>query len=51
MRTHKSYIVDMREAVNLHVHGGGKYDLELRDGRRMPVSRTRYREVLDRLGA
>ncbi|MBD3391918.1 MAG: response regulator [Chitinivibrionales bacterium] len=48
-RTHKSYIVDMREVVNVHIHGGGKYELELRDGIVLPLSRSRYKELSERL--
>jgi two-component system response regulator LytT len=48
VRIHKSYIADMREASTLHVHGGGKYELETRGGLRLPVSRTRYKELLER---
>ncbi|MBD3315392.1 MAG: response regulator [Chitinivibrionales bacterium] len=49
VRIHKSYIADMHEALTLHVHGGGKYELETRQGLRLPVSRMRYRELRERL--
>lgn len=49
MRIHKSYIADMRGVSTLHVHGGGKYELETHEGLRLPVSRTRYRGLLERL--
>ena len=48
-RTHKSYIADFRTAKRIHVHGGGKYELELQDGARIPVSRTQYQAIQDRL--
>jgi len=48
-RTHKSYIVDMRDVVAVRVHGGGKYELELRDGKLLPLSRSRYKELSERL--
>ena len=48
-RTHKSYIADFRTAHRIHVHGGGKYELELQDGTKIPVSRTQYQFILDKL--
>jgi two-component system response regulator LytT len=50
-RTHKSFIIDLREVVNLHIHGGGKYWVELKNGKNLPVSRTRYKEITDRLSS
>jgi two-component system, LytTR family, response regulator LytT len=51
VRIHKSYILDLREVVNLHIHGGGKYRVELKNGKSLPVSRTRYKEVTDALSS
>jgi two-component system response regulator LytT len=51
VRIHKSYILDLREVVNLHIHGGGKYRVELKTGKSLPVSRTRYKEVTDALSS
>jgi two-component system, LytTR family, response regulator LytT len=48
-RTHKSYIADFRAAKRIHVHGGGKYELELQDGTMIPVSRTQYQVIQARL--
>jgi DNA-binding LytR/AlgR family response regulator len=48
-RIHKSYIVDLAAAQQIHVFGGGKYELEMRDGARLPVSRTQYQAILDKL--
>jgi DNA-binding LytR/AlgR family response regulator len=48
-RTHKSYIADFRSAKRIHVHGGGKYELELQDGTKIPVSRTQYQAIQDKL--
>ncbi len=51
IRTHKSYILDIRDIAQLHIHGGGKYEAELRDGSRLPVSRSRYKALSDTLAA
>ncbi len=48
-RTHKSFIVDIRDVVNVHIHGGGKYELELRGGKKLPLSRSKYKELAERL--
>jgi two-component system response regulator LytT len=48
-RTHKSYIADFRAAKRIRVHGGGKYELELQDGTMIPVSRTQYQAIQERL--
>lgn len=45
-RIHKSYIVDLNLISDLHIHGGGRYECELDDGIKLPVSRTRYRDLL-----
>jgi DNA-binding LytR/AlgR family response regulator len=44
-RVHKSYMVDMEEVKQVLVHGGGKYELELDRGVKVPLSRTKYREI------
>jgi two-component system response regulator LytT len=49
-RIHKSYIVDMRDVKGLRIHGGGKYEIELKDGNVFPLSRSRYRELSESLG-
>lgn len=48
-RIHKSYIVDLASAGRIRVFGGGRYELELRDGTKLPVSRTQYPTVRRRL--
>jgi DNA-binding LytR/AlgR family response regulator len=48
-RIHKSYIVDLSLAKRIHVHGGGKYELEMNDGILLPVSRTQYQLLQDRM--
>ncbi len=47
MRIHKSYITDLNYISNLHIYGGGKYECELKDGSVLPVSRTRYKELMN----
>ncbi len=44
-RVHKSYVVDMRLVKEILVHGGGKYELQLAAGQKIPLSRTRYRDL------
>jgi two-component system response regulator LytT len=48
-RIHKSFLVRMTAAKTLHVREGGRYELELRSGEFLPVGRTRYRAVRERL--
>ncbi|MBD3241442.1 MAG: response regulator [Chitinivibrionales bacterium] len=45
VRVHKSYMVDMEEVKQILVHGGGKYEIELAHGNRVPLSRTRYKDI------
>lgn len=44
-RIHKSYVVRMSAVKTLHVQEGSQYEVELRNGLRLPVGRTRYREI------
>lgn len=48
-RVHKSYVVNMNEAKHLHSHPGSRYEVELLDGTRLPVGRTRFREIREKL--
>ncbi|HEY3756089.1 MAG TPA: LytTR family DNA-binding domain-containing protein [Opitutaceae bacterium] len=41
-RTHKSYLVRMNAVVRLYALEGSRYELELGNGVRLPVGRTRY---------
>jgi|WetSurMetagenome_2_1015567.scaffolds.fasta_scaffold00060_48 two-component system, LytTR family, response regulator LytT len=50
-RIHKSYIVNMLDAKEIRVFGGGKYEIELRDGITLPVSRTHYPAIRAKLEA
>lgn len=48
-RIHKSFLVRLTAAKALHVHEGSRYELELHNGEYLPVGRTRYRALRERL--
>jgi DNA-binding LytR/AlgR family response regulator len=48
-RTHKSYLVRMSAVARLFSLEGSRYELELRNGVRLPVGRTRYPALKARL--
>ncbi len=50
MRVHRSHIVRLELVVRLVVQGGGHYQLELSGNETVPVGRTYYNQVRDRLG-
>lgn len=45
-RIHRSYICNWNQVKRLLNHGAGKYELELKSGEVLPVSRARYQELL-----
>ncbi|MBL9207156.1 MAG: response regulator transcription factor [Opitutaceae bacterium] len=45
-RTHKSFVVRMTAVKALHAGEGSHYELELKNGIRLPVGRQRYKELL-----
>lgn len=49
-RIHKSYIVRWSAVKTLHAQEGSHYEAELRTGLRLPVGRTRYKELREKLG-
>ncbi len=49
-RIHKSYIVRWSAVKALHAQEGSHYEAELRSGLRLPVGRTRYKELREKLG-
>ena len=49
-RIHKSYIVRLNAVKALHAQEGSHYEVELRNGARLPVGRTRYKELREKLG-
>jgi two-component system response regulator LytT len=46
VRTHKSYVVRMSAVKALHAGEGSHYELELKNGVRLPIGRSRYKELL-----
>lgn len=44
-RVHKSYLVDTAQVKAWLRHPGSKYELELHDGTRIPVSRSRFKQL------
>jgi two-component system response regulator LytT len=49
-RIHKSYVVRMSAVKALHAAEGSHYEAELRNGVRLPIGRTRYKELREKLG-
>lgn len=49
-RIHKSYLVRWTAVKALHAQEGSHYEAELRNGLRLPVGRTRYKELREKLG-
>lgn len=49
-RIHKSFVVRWSAVKALHAHEGSHYEVELRNGIRLPVGRTRYKELREKLG-
>ena len=48
-RIHKSYVVRMSAVKALHAAEGSHYEAELRNGVRLPIGRTRYKELREKL--
>jgi two-component system, LytTR family, response regulator LytT len=42
-RIHRSYIVDRRDVQSVVSHGGGRYEVELAGGAKLPLSRIYYK--------
>lgn len=49
-RIHKSYLVRLTAVKSLHAQEGSHYEAELKNGLRLPVGRTRYKELREKLG-
>ncbi len=47
-RVHKSYLVKMTEVKGFIVQTGSKYSAELKNGERIPVGRTKYKDLKER---
>jgi DNA-binding LytR/AlgR family response regulator len=48
-RIHKSYVVRMSHVKAYHAQEGSHYEAELRNGVRLPIGRTRYKELREKL--
>jgi two-component system response regulator LytT len=48
-RIHKSYIVPLHRAEKIIVDPGGKYQLLLKNGEALPVGRSRYKELKEKM--
>jgi two-component system response regulator LytT len=48
-RIHKSYVVRLSSVKALHAHEGSHYEAELKNGLRLPIGRTRYKELREKL--
>ncbi len=46
---HRSFIVNMNKVVSLVTEPGSKYTLELVGGQQLPISRTRYTKIKEKL--
>lgn len=44
-RIHKSYVVRMSEIKEIIVESGSKYIAELKNGERIPIGRTKYKDI------
>lgn len=44
-RIHKSYIVDIKQVIELNAESGGKYTAILKSGDQLPVSRSKYKPL------
>ena len=49
-RIHKSYVVRWSAVKALHAQEGSRYEVELKNGLRLPVGRTRYKELREKFG-
>mgnify|MGYP000453313754 CR=1 FL=1 len=48
-RVHRSYLADMNKVKQLNIAPGGRYLLEMVSGHTIPVGRTRYKEIRQKL--
>jgi DNA-binding LytR/AlgR family response regulator len=50
-RIHKSYLVRLSAVKQLHTHPGSQFAAELSTGQMLPVGRTRYKALRERIGS
>lgn len=48
-RIHKSYVVRLSAVKALHAHEGSHYEAELKSGVRLPIGRSRYKELREKI--
>jgi DNA-binding LytR/AlgR family response regulator len=49
LRVHRSYIVNLEKVTKMVSLGGGRYELRMKDNKRIPVARRRARELKGKL--
>lgn len=49
-QVHRSYVVPLQQVKALLKHPGSRYELELQNGHKLPLGRTRYQEIRKMLG-
>lgn len=48
-RIHKSYLVSLELAEKIIVEPGGKYSLQIKNGELLPIGRSKYKELKDKI--
>ncbi|QSW88339.1 response regulator transcription factor [Flavobacterium endoglycinae] len=48
-RIHKSYILCWEQAEKIVVEAGGKYSMQLKNGELLPIGRSKYKEIKNKL--
>lgn len=48
-RIHKSYILDIQYISNFRIRSGSRYEVELKNGTLIPLSRNKYKELKDQI--
>ncbi|WP_278021820.1 LytR/AlgR family response regulator transcription factor [Flavobacterium ginsengisoli] len=48
-RIHKSYILSWEQADKIAVEAGGKYSMQLKNGDLLPIGRSKYKEIKNKL--
>lgn len=49
IRIHRSYILNFQQAEKLVIETGGKYTIQLKNGEHLPVGRSKYKDVRDKM--
>lgn len=48
-RIHKSYLVSLEQAKKIVIQPGGKYSLLIKDGEMLPIGRSRYKDLKNKM--